>query len=244
METSKKNNVMKSQTETGFGARLQKARELANYISNFDGFNPPKPTDQADAFTAFVTELENANASVFQNSENYRMSVSLRQNQFTKGPTSLLKLASEIRSAVIAVYGKKSKEVDLVNEIIRKIRGTKLMSVPKDPNSTDAAKKVSQSEQSYGSMTQHFQALVVTISEYTDYSSSKPELTIAGLQQRLLDAKTTNSSVSEKSLALSLARKNRRLLYEDLEKRRERIRNYVLSVYGKDSKEYGFMKKV
>jgi hypothetical protein len=93
-------------------------------------------------------------------------------------------------------------------------------------------------------MTQHFQTLVVTISEYSDYSSSKPELTIAGLQQRLLDAKTANSSVSEKSLALSLARKNRRLLYEDLEKRRERIRNYILSVYGKDSKEYGFMKKV
>lgn len=171
---------MKSSIESGFGARLQKARELANYINNFDGFSPPKPSDQSDAFSAFIAELENSNAQVFQNLENYRMAVDTRQKIFEKGDSSLMKLALEIRATVIAVYGKKAKEVVLANDYILKMRGTKTIAVPKDPNSTDAIKKVSQSEKSFGSVTQHFQALVVTLTEFSDYSSSKPELTIAG----------------------------------------------------------------
>ncbi len=235
---------MKSSIENGFGARLQKARELANYIGSFEGFNPPKPTDQADVFSSFVSELEGINGQVFQQLENYRMVVDSRQKQFLKGDTSLIKLALEIRSAVIAVYGKKSKEVQLANDYILKLRGTKVLSAPKDPNALDGVKKVSQSEKSYGSMVQHFQGLVVTITEFPEYSSSKPELSIDGLLQRLEEAKAENASVSAKSLALSLGRKNRHSLYDDLEKRRERIKNYVMAVYGKGSKEYGFVKKV
>jgi hypothetical protein len=237
-------NVMSTKSEQGFGARMQRSKELSNYIASFVDYNPPKAEDQAAAFQELINQIEAANTQAISTKEFYTMAVAQRQKVFSENPDSLKAILSQLRPTLIAIYGKDSKELKIISDVLRKIRGTKLVKAPKTLESPTQLSNSSISERSFGSLILYFKSIIVNLEQFENYSSFNPNLTIEGLNALLDALNNTSIQVSSTSLNLQNARKIRMDLYSELDKRSLRIRNYVLSKYGKSSVEYKAVRKL
>jgi len=229
--------------ESSYGARLHKSQDLLTYVNGFGQYDPPREEETIDELTSLVDVIVDSNMEVAQKLEHYREAVNARQLAFKESEYSLKKITGLVRFAVEAQFGKTSVQAKDLASVIRKISGTKLTKAPLDPNGNQQ-RKVSTSQQSYGSLTQHFNDLVATVGEFQDYTSSNPELTLEGLQAKAQELTNLNNAVTTGIQELSTARSERSNHYADLKERVQRIKSYVKAQFGIDSKEYKLIKGI
>ena len=235
---------MASTSENTFGARLRRAQDLLNYIQGFTGYNPPRTQEAVAAFTTLVNTIISTNGNESSIQQQYKAAVDLRLAAFKGTPGSVEKLLAPIKGAVESQFGKKSTESVAVTAIIKKMRSTKLIKPPVDPNAPAQIKFISQSEHSYGSMTQFFNDIISTLGQFTGYNPTNTTIKIAGLQATATQLTTLNNTVAQKIQALKTARASRQSSYTDLKDRVQRIKSYVKAQYGINSNEYKLIKGI
>ncbi|MEY4927087.1 MAG: hypothetical protein RI894_1523, partial [Bacteroidota bacterium] len=102
--------------------------------------------------------------------------------------------------------------------------------------------KISQCEQSFGSLTQHFTDLVTTLQTFANYTPAAAHLKIASLQNFLGQITQLNNDVIGHLTSLRFARKERNDYYTDLHDRAQRIKSITAASYGNKSTEYNMIK--
>lgn len=235
---------MASTAENTFGARLRRAQDLLNYIQGFAGYAPPRGQESVAGFTTLINSIIATNGNESSVQQQFKSAVDLRQAAFKGATTSVEKLLAPIKGAVESQFGKKSTESEAVTAIIKNMRSTKLVKPPVDPNAPAQAKTISQSERSYGSMTQMFNDIISTLGQFTGYNPTNAAIKIAGLQATATQLTTLNNTVAQKIQALKTARASRQSLYTDLKDRVQRIKSYVKAQYGINSNEYKLIKGI
>lgn len=233
---------MASTSENTFGAKLRRAQDLLTYIPGFAAYAPPRPQESLANLTTLVNAIITNNATESSQQENYKVAVDNRQAAFSKKTGSVDKLLSPIKGAVEAQFGKKSTETTTINAIIKKIRSTKITKEPIDPTKTEQQKTISQSERSYGSITQFFNDIINTLTQFTAFNPSNNTIKIATLQATATQLTTLNNQVAQKVQQLKVTRATRLSQYADLKDRVQRIKSYVKAQYGNNSTEYNLIK--
>lgn len=233
---------MVSTSENTFGARLRRAQDLVTFISGFSTYAPPRPQESIAGMTTLINTIISGNASESSLQQNYKAAVDARVAAFTAAPGSVEKLLSPIRGAVVAQYGKISTEADAIRAIVKKIRATKLTKAPADPTKPSQEKTISQSERSYGSITQFFNDIINTLTQFNAYNPSSPSLKIVSLQAIATQLTTLNNTVAQKTQQLKAIRLTRQNQYAELSDRAQRIKAYVKAQYGNTSAEYNLVK--
>jgi hypothetical protein len=147
-----------------------------------------------------------------------------------------------IRSVVLAQYGRNSLELSQVDAGIRRMREAKVIFKPATENTPE--EKISQSEQSYGSMTQQFSDLVAVLSQLPGYNPSNPALQVGPLQMLLAQLNQLNMEAARHYQQSKQVRARRRDSYKELNERMVRIKAYVKGNYGTKSQEYTLVREI
>ena len=153
---------MASNSEVTFGARLNNASTLHTHLLAFKDYAPSNENQTAAALLAAITPIKAQNSKTAGDKQAYSSAVEKRQKLFKKDPDSLLKLLSPLGAAVRSIFTKTSKEAADIAAMIVRIRGVKIKKDKAEPT----AESVSQSEKSFGSMTQTFADIIATCFQY------------------------------------------------------------------------------
>lgn len=233
---------MAGNTETSFGARLRRAYDLLEIVQKLEGYQPPRPEEGIERFTAFVQNLEAANASVTNLRNTYTLSVAQRASQFRGGTDSLEKIIVQIRAAVEAAFGKSSTQMTLTMGIIRKMRAIKISKAPADPTKPANEEAVSRSQRSYGSLTQFFSDLITTVASFPEYKPSNGKIGVEALREKFALMHKLNNEVISNTHDLKVDVVDRKAQFEELRVRAQRIKAYVKAQYGIKSEPYMMIK--
>lgn len=231
---------MSTNRENSFGARLLRAQELATYIGQFQNYAPPRPEESVSGFTELVNQTAISNTEEAQTRQLYNTAVVARGDAFRKKEGSVTKLLPLIRAQVLAQYGKNSVEFNQIEAIIVNIRDTRIIIRP--ATETTSEKTMSQSEQSFGSMTQYFSNLVSNLAQLPGFNPSNPILQIGYLQNFITQLNQLNIEAATRFQQLRDSRKRRNANYSELHDRTQRIKNYTKANYGLNSSEYTLIK--
>ncbi len=230
---------MASTSEATFGARLANAEALVTHLKSFTGYTAPTKNISITDYDALIALMKTDNSSVTTKTAAYSAAVELRRKHFLKETTSVNKIVSPIVAAVKATMGKQVKEVADITTLVTKIRGENL---PKNKNG-DNAEKISQSERSYGSMTQNFSDLVsILVSLGANYAPANNDIKLPTLKTKLTNITAANNAVTTTYGSLKKALDSRTGKYSDLSERTQRIKEAVKSQYGVSSTEYKLIK--
>lgn len=221
-----------------FGAKLRRAYDLLSVIEKLEGYQPPRQEEQIEGFSAFVKRLESANVSTSNLRVAYKVAVDQRAEAFRKSEDSMEKFLVQIKGAVEAQYGKSSTQVTVVIGIIRKIRSTKLTKPPADPTDPSSEPARSNSQRSFGSVTQFFNDLVTAIESFPNFDPSNEHIKIPGLKERFNNLHNLNNAVISTTQDMDVAVAQRKSIFEELGEREQRIKSYVKAQYGPNSQAY------
>lgn len=235
---------MASISERTFGSRLANAESLSAHLKAFVGYTPASAELSAASLDTLLSSIRSQNNTVANTQASYSAAVEARQQLFSKAPDSLEKLLSPIGSAVRAKYGKEAKATTETEALIVRLRGkskTKMESIEGE----EAKEGVSQSERSYGSMTQHFADLIAMLTSMgANYAPSNNAAKIASLNAKLTAIRAANLTVTTSYGSLKVATDTRQNQYQDLVGRVVRIKESIKSQYGLKSSEYALIKKL
>lgn len=230
---------MASNSETTFGARLNNAQTLATHLQSFKAYVSQTPDQSIANVQALITGIKAQNTTTAGNKQDYSATVDLRQKLFNKNSDSLIKLLSPIGSAVRSAFGKTSKEAANTAALITKIRGIKVKKEPKDPTE----ETVSQSERSFGSITQTFADIIATLEKFgNNYNPANEQVKLPALLEKLAQLTVANTNVPLAYGKLKQARDERIELYNNLTDITQRIKEAVKSQYTVGSTEYALIK--
>jgi len=230
---------MASTSEVTLGAKVANAETLVTYVESFAGYAPPQPDISIVNYKALITTAKNNNQSTAASLQSWSAAIETRQQLFFKAKDSVKKILSPIGATVRSSFGKTAKESSDIASLINKIRGEKIPKEKKD----DKGEFVSQSERSYGSITQSFSDLITTLQGYAaGYSPVNASITIVALQAKLTALTASNIGVAANYGQLKQNRDTRTATYTDLSQRTQRIKDTVKSQYGQNSTEYSLIK--
>lgn len=237
---------MASNSEVTFGARVANASKISAHLKTFTGYVAPTANTTIPSYDALIASLTTENTSIATKKAAYSAAVEVRQKLFFKDKDCLMKILSPVTSAVRAKIGKTAKRVTDITALVVKIRGEK-KAKGKDPKPEDTAEEnkdsVSQSERSYGSMTQNFNDIITTLTSLgTDYAPVNTAHKLPALNTKLASIKTANDTATTTFGALKTSIDTRSSQYTDLTERTQRIKEAVKSQYGVNSTEYNLIK--
>lgn len=238
---------MSSISEKTFGSRLTNAETLSAHLKSFGGYAPPASELSAASLDTLLSNIRSQNTTVASSQAGYSAAVEARLQLFSKAPDALGKVLSPIGAAVRAKYGKEAKATQDMTELVNKLRGegkAKPKITEEDQNSNEKSNSgVSQSERSYGSMTQHFADLIAMLTAMgANYAPTNNNIKLATLTTKLTAIRTANTAVAGAYGSLKVATDNRQTQYADLVGRVGRIKEAVKSQYGVKSSEYALVK--
>ncbi|MFN7117969.1 MAG: hypothetical protein ACK4TA_14300 [Saprospiraceae bacterium] len=233
---------MAERSENSFGARLDRARKMLGSISTFPNYNPPRNEETVAGLTDLINQIVTLNQEETSLEQQYNTLVKNREGLFYEDEHCIIKLLTMVRGAVEALYGKESIEFSQVDTLVRQMRDNR----PAEREATEKlpAGKVSQSERSYGSITQNFSDLVTIVSQLPNYRSNNPLLQISELRNLVNRANQLAIDIPVLYQQLTNARDRRRAAYKELKDRGARIKAYVKSDYGTNSTEYKSIKGI
>ena len=230
---------MASTSEVTIGAKVANAEKLLTHLKSFVGFNPPTPELSGTELNTRIDKIKSQNIDAAGTAQTYSAAVDTRQKLFQKDSDSLIKILPSLGATVRSAFGKTSKEAADVASLITKIRGVKT----KKPDKDATAEFVSQSERSFGSMTQNYSDLIVRLEKYgANYNPSNATIKLAALKDKLTKLTDANNKVTASYGAFKGARDTRLVLYKDLTAITQRIKDAVKSQYGLKSTEYALVK--
>lgn len=228
-------------SEKGFGAKIANAKDLHSHLKNFSDYAPPSEALSLTTLETLIETTKAQNNITIDAIAAYAIANDTRKKLFSKEPASLEKRLSSINAAAIAAFGKDSKQFDSIRTITRKIRGTKLQQPGKDP---DAA-AISNSQRSYGSITQALADLIVILEMHSgQYKTANKNAAIAALQQLHAQILEANKSVANHLGIQARCRDQRASNYKELHKITQRIKEAVKSQYTFSSTEYKLIKSL
>ncbi len=228
-------------TERTFGARLANAQDLISHLQSFSGYKPNRKSESIADLEQLVADIKVANPAVVTAEKNYSDAVEARQQAFFKDGKSIKKLVKPIRSAVNSTFGKKSTESETIGKLIAKIQGEKPVKI-KDG---DKEKTISQSQRSFGSITENFSSIVTLLdNKGSDYAPANTDITVASLKAFVATLPAINHNVATTDAVLSQKRDSREALYNDLAERVSRVKDAVKSQYGEESSEWAMVKNI
>jgi hypothetical protein len=225
---------MASTSEASFGARLGNAHKMADALLTFSNYSPPNNTERVADYKVLLTAAEASNSAVAMHTDAYNSASKARELAFRKSDISVMKLISPIRLAVIAQFGKNSREEKSVSTIVTRIRNSKVITYT---DSQGKDKTMSQSEQSYGSLAQLFKDLISILTNFTAYNPSRNELKVANLTAFAASLEGISQAANVALIQITASRNARNAHYDDLHERTVRIKAYVSSEYGFNSAE-------
>jgi len=230
---------MASSNEKTFGSKLANAETLATHLTTYTTYAPVRPEESVVNYKLLITTIKTNNALVASTQTTYSQATDKRVKLFTKNIDSLNKTLAPIAGQIKAKFGKTSKEAEYIASMIIKIRGESSKKLKKD----DEGEFVSQSERSYGSMTQTFSDIITTLTTYgTDYAPTNVKIKLPALTTQLTALQTANANVALAYGAYKPAKDNRQTQYADLKDRSTRIKDSVKSQFGLTSNEYKLIK--
>lgn len=230
---------MASTSEVTLGARVTNAEKILTNLESFTAYTAADTTLSTANLKALIKDIRTKNTETASTVQAYSASVDLRQNLFQKADNSLIKMLSLVGATVRSSFGKTSKEASDISTMITKIRGIKVKKAEKDPT----ADFVSQSERSYGSMTQNFSDMITTLENYgAKYTAVNNEIKIATLKTKLIKLNEANIAVTSTYGKQKEKRDDRADLYKNLTDITQRIKDAVKGQYGLKSTEYNLIK--
>ncbi|MEQ1554569.1 MAG: hypothetical protein ABL929_10340 [Ferruginibacter sp.] len=230
---------MASTSEKTFGSRLQNAEKVLTHLIAFAGYNPPTAEQSTSSYEALIKSIKTQNNDAASKTQTYSNAVDIRQKLFQKDSDSLNKIMTPIGAAIRSAFGKTSKEATDIATMVTKVRGASVKKATKEPN----AEFVSQSERSYGSMTQTFADMIAVLENYgANYNPANDKIKVATLKEKLVALTKANTDVTTAYGALKEKRDDRGELYKNLTDITQRIKDAVKSQYGNNSTEYVLIK--
>lgn len=230
---------MQSKSELSFGARANNAAKVRDNIQSFNNYNPPRNNETVENYSMLIQRAEESNTAVAVAVDKYNQATQARYNAFRLNEISVLKLLSPISRAVLAHYGKDSREAKTIMNIVTNMRAGKLL---KKTNENGNEQSISQSEQSYGSILQSFKNLIATLGNFDGYNPSRTELKINTLTTFSNSLDALNQAVNISIASLREKRQIRNDYYIELNDSVKRIKAYVSAQYGINSIEYKSIK--
>ena len=238
---------MSTTSERTYGSRLRNALSIANAIANLPDYNTDVAELQPLNFAAFLATVADANRQRTQAETAYSTAAAARQELVYKGELSILKMLTPIKAGVKARYGSKSNEFTKITAAVKTMRANKPIEYTKqdieDPTQTVTV-KVSQSQLSYGSITESFTNLVQNLEDLPNYDSPRDELKLAYLQTQVAALNTLNSNVDTAFMQYKILQATRVTNYNIISDRANSIKAHLLSLYGKKSPKYTTVAKL
>jgi hypothetical protein len=230
---------MASISEATIGAKVANAEKISTNLKAFAGYAPSDAALTVAALDTLITSIKTKNSETASSTQDYSAAVDTRQKLFQKDSNSLIKVMSPIGATVRSAFGKTFKEANNIAAMITKIRGVKVKKATKQPT----ADFVSQSERSYGSMTQNFSDMITTLEKYADkYTPANNDIKLDTLKDKLKSLNEVNVAVTATYAQLKQKRDDRSDLYKQLTDTTQRIKDAVKSQYGLKSTEYNLIK--
>jgi hypothetical protein len=243
---------MKKISEVGHSKNVANLEDLISYCTNYgNAYNPSLASLQLVSLTNLKTTANAAINTVTNAITNYKTAVNNRRIAFI----NLNQLAPRIISALKASGINKQTLVNATS-IYKKLMGRNnklsVINAGKQTaviaNAMATAKSISTSQQSFDSKLDFFAALLDLVSNISNYTPNEPNLSVAGLTSFLANLKNTNTAVINTTMLLDAARVSRNhLLYDDvtgLVEITSEVKNYVASIYGKNSSEFKQLNKI
>ncbi len=231
---------MASTSETTFGAKMRNAQDMLQIVATYANYTALRPEESIVEMNQLIANIDGINTDVNNNLQAYNMATTARSAMFRSDAHSVIKLLSPIRKYNEALNGINNIKTQQIITICNNIRNTKPVTVA--ATATTEEHKISQSEQSYGSLTKSFKDLIDTLTTISNYNPSAAHLKIAALQAMQTNLTTLNNTVAQSLAMLKLARKNRIDNYADLSERAKRIKANIAANYGNTSLEYKMIK--
>ena len=227
-----------SNTERSFADRLARGKSINDAIMPMPNYNPQDPDISKAVYPGFLENVSAKNTEVRVKESAYSAAVADRQEAFF-GSNGVKK-----RATMILNYCKSLKNIGAslksVARLVAKINNYKKTktAAPPDPENTDAVKKHSKGEQSYGDLTQAIKDLNEILKSIPDYQPNNVLIQTATLDTFIVTLGTLNGSVNTYDNELSNLQTERNNMYDDLKDRMKRIKSYILGDFGRDSAEY------
>ena len=232
---------MSTTSERTYGSRLKNALTIANAIADLPDYSTDVAELQPLNFAAFLAIVVEDNKKRTQAETAYSTAVAARQKLVHKGELSILKMLTPLKAGVKARYGSKSNEFTKITAAVKTMQTNKPVEYTKqdieDPTQTITV-KVSQSQLSYGSITESFTNLVQNLEDLPNYDSPRDELKLAYLQAQVAALNTLNSNVDTAFMQYKILQATRVTNYNIISDRANSIKAHLLSLYGKKSPIY------
>ena len=230
---------MASSIENTIGARVTNAEYLSTYLKGFKNFAPSDPALSGPELADLIANIKAANTETAAAIQHYSNAIDARNKLFTEDVDSVRYVLSAIGATVRASFGKTSKEAGNIAEMIHNLRGKTFKKSTKTPTE----ESISQSERSFGSMTQNFSAMITTLESFgSKYTPSNSAISIPTLHIKLNLMGESNIAVAAAYGPLKEKRDDRFVLYQRVNILTQRIKDAIKSQYGLKSTEYNLVK--
>ena len=229
---------MASTSEVGHAKNVANFHDMISFCQGYGAsYNPSKATLKVVSLQALETEAQNSLAVVIPLRTAYNDTVNARIQEFN----GIKQLATRLINALQSTEATQEKIAD-AKTFNKKIQGGK--ATPQTPVSPDnpAPLTISNSQQSYDQLVQHFAGLISVLESEPSYTPNETELTVGDLNTKLANLTQKNQDISDAYTNVDnsrIARNN--VLYDNtpsLLSTAGEVKKYVKSVFGASSPQY------
>ncbi len=222
--------------------------KLTGICTGYGGsYNPGNPNLQANVMSALMNNARQVMSEVHAAKTEYDNTTNARELMFK----DIKRLGTRIISALKS-SGAGKLTIEDAQTSIRKMAGSKAPSDQPAAASTsgEAVKPKTRRARGmdYASMSNHFAALVQTVSATPSYCPNEEKFSVAGLNAQWLALVSLNDSVNAATAKLSSARNKRNQLLYDTDSNLVAIglqaKQYVRSAFGPTSDQYQEVRKI
>lgn len=222
-----------------FASLLRRGQDVSSILSELEDYKPPRNEESLEGIQNFLNTIVDVNNSETQLMDGYRSLTDERKSLFYKGPDSIMRLFSGLKSAAAWQYGFDSIEFKKLDTIWSRMINSPKVSEPTSEEATSEEKKPKRiSEKSYAAMSKNFLDYVTIISGFKDYSPGPDKFKLESLNAKLAAINAINNAIATQKSKLISVKKDRLAKYRELKNRTNRIKQHVASKYGVDSDAY------
>lgn len=243
MESKNQNTNSKvaksSASETGHAKNAANFQSIISFCVGFGAsYNPIKDSLKVTALQDLLLSVQNKLDNTKTKKTGFDNATNSRRNVFI----DLRSLSTKIVNAY-SVSGADQLGINNMKSVNRKIQGS-----PSKKNNAQAedqqpeTKQISNSQQSYDKMIDHFSGIIEILVQNPSYSPNENDLKIISLQDKLLEMKTKNTELIDSYTQYSNAMLERnQVMYNPLSgllQTAKEVKLYVKSVFGASSPQY------
>lgn len=225
---------MKTPVQTSFQSRLSAAGKLKEYISTFADYNPDDEEMTPAGLQSIINNIDGIMAKHTHTGFGFSEASRKRAALFYGTPGSIQKTTTKIRAYTMSKYGKESQQYASLNRIVGRLRGEKQVKLTLDATE----KTISRAETSFGAQLANFTEMLTLIGDFANYNAPTALLSLETLQTQRDAAEAANDEVTLKFAAFKPKIAERQEAFRQLLRVTNRIKNYVIAQYGRDSTEY------